>query len=116
MRCKGRPPKYLSEILLNRILSLWWEKGDVLKFNEIHREFVRMGVVSNIKYRGNTVRILNRLIERGYLERVGRGKYGLKVSPKPFQIVELINKIREEYGDKMIYEWRVGGHLWTLVE
>jgi len=116
VRCKGRPPKYLSEILLNRILSLWWEKGDVLKFNEIHREFVRRGVVSNIKYRGNTVRILNRLIERGYLERVGRGKYRLKVSPKPFQIVELINKIREEYGDKMIYEWRVGGHLWTLVE
>ncbi len=95
---------------------MWQEKGDVLTFNEIHKEFVRMGIVSNIKYRANTRRILKRLVKKGYLERAGRGKYRLKVSPKPFQVTDLINEIREKYGDKMIYEWRVGGHLWTLVE
>lgn len=52
---RGRPPKYLDEeILLGRILGLWREKGDVLTFSEIHREFVRMGLVSSIKYRANS--------------------------------------------------------------
>jgi len=117
LRRKGRPPKYLDEeILLGRILGLWREKGDVLTFSEIHREFVRMGLVSNVRYRANTRRILRRLIERGYLEQIGRGKYRLKVSPKPFQVTDLINEIREKYGDKMKYEWSVGGYLWTLAE
>ncbi|WFO74935.1 type IV toxin-antitoxin system AbiEi family antitoxin domain-containing protein [Desulfurococcaceae archaeon MEX13E-LK6-19] len=116
-RCKKGRPSFLEEqIVLSRILSLWHEKGDVLTFNEIHKEFVKMGIISNIKYRGNTRRILRRLIEKGYLEQVGRGKYRLKVSPKPFQVTDFINEIQEKYRDKMIYEWRVGGNLWTLVE
>ena len=46
-RRRGRYPKYLGkELLLNRILSLWRERGDILTFSEIHKEFVRMGIVS----------------------------------------------------------------------
>ena len=113
---KGRLSGFEEQVVLSQILSLWYKKGDTLKFKEIHKEFVRMGLVSNIKYRGNTRRILKRLIKKGYLEQVGRGKYRLKVSPKPFQVTDIINEIRERYGDQMMYEWRVGGMLWTLVE
>ena len=45
-----------------------------------------------------------------------RGKYRLKVAPKPFQVAGLIREIRKKYGDKMIYEWRVGKYPWTLVK
>jgi len=113
---RGRRSGLEEEIFLGRLLSLWREKGDVLTFSEVHEAFVSMGVVSNIKYRSNTRRILKRLIEKGYLEEVDRGKYRLKVSPKPFQITDLINGIIETYGDSIIYEWRVGGHFWTLAE
>ncbi len=50
------------------------------------------------------------------MEQVERGKYRLKITPKSFQVSELIREIREKYGDSMIYEWRIGEHLWTLVE
>lgn len=113
---RGRLSTLEEQVILGKILSLWRKKGDVLTFKEIHEEFVRMGIVSNIKYKGSTRRILKRLIEKGYLEQVDRGKYRLKISPKPFQVTDLINEIRERYGDKMIYEWRVGGTFWTLVE
>jgi len=115
-KSRGRRSILEEQIMLSRILSLWRKKGDVLSFKEIHAAFVEMGIVSNIKYRGNTRRILKRLIERGYLEQVGRGKYRLKLSPKPFQVTDLINEIREKHGDSMVYEWRVGGLLWTLAE
>ncbi len=117
---RGRPSYLENEWRISRIMNvladLQQRKGDVLRFSDIHEEFVKAGIVSNIKHRGNTRRILRQLIEKGYLEQVERGKYRLKVAPKPFQVAELIRKIREKYGDKMIYEWRVGGHLWTLVE
>ena len=113
---KGRRSITEEQITLSRVLSLWHEKGDVLTFKEIHEEFVRMGIISNIRYRSNTRRILKRLIKRGYIEQVDRGKYRLRVSPKPFQVTDLINEIRGKYGESMIYEWRVGGIFWTLAE
>ena len=117
---RGRPSYLENEWRISRIMnvlaSLQQRKGDVLRFSDIHEEFVKARIVSNIKHRGNTRRILRQLIEKGYLEQVERGKYRLKVAPKPFQVAELIREIREKYGDKMIYEWKVGGHLWTLVE
>jgi len=113
---RGRPSNLEKQIRLSQILNLWRRKEDVLTFSEIHKKLVKMGRVSNIKYRASTRRILKMLIEKGYLEQIGRGKYRLKVSPKPFQVTDLINEVRERYGDEMIYEWGVGGHLWILVE
>jgi len=117
---RGRPSYIENEWRISRIINvladLQQRKGDVLRFSDIHEEFVKARIVSNIGHRGNTRRILRRLIEKGYLEQVKRGKYRLKVAPKPFQVAELIREIHEKYGDNMIYEWRVGGHLWTLVE
>jgi len=113
---RGRRTIVEDNMLINEILSLWDEKGDVLRFMDIHRKFVKVDVVSNIKYKSSTMRILNRLIQKGYLERIDRGKYQIKVSPKPFQVSNIINQLREKYGDKMIYEWRTGGFLWTLAE
>jgi len=117
---RGRPSYIEHERRISRVVNalanLQQRKGGVLRFSDIHEEFVKAGIVSNIKYRGNTRRILRRLIEKGYLEQVERGKYRLKVAPKPFQVAELVGEIREKYGDKMMYEWRAGGNLWTLVE
>jgi len=117
---RGRPSYMESEWRISRIINvladLQQRKSDVLRFSDIHEEFVKARIVSNIKHRGNTRRILRELIEKGYLEQVERGKYRLKAAPKPFQVAELVGEIREKYGDKMMYEWRVGGHLWTLVE
>lgn len=117
---KGRPSYLEIEWRISRIINvlanLQQRKGEVLRFSDIHEEFVRARIVSNIKYRGNTRRILKRLIEKGYLEQVERGKYRLKVAPKPFQITELIREIHDKHGDEMVYEWRVGGTFWTLAE
>jgi len=113
---RGRRSDLEEEILLRKLSKLQEEKGGVLTFSEIHKMFVSEKIISNTKYRGNTRRILRRLMEKGYLEQMDRGKYRLKVSPKPFQVTELINEVREKYGDSMIYEWRVGGHLWSLAE
>ncbi|HDJ83535.1 MAG TPA: hypothetical protein ENG44_00890 [Desulfurococcaceae archaeon] len=117
---RGRPSCIENEWRISKIInvlaSLQQRKGDILRFSDIHEEFVKAGIVSNIKHRGNTRRILRQLIEKGYLEQVERGKYRLKIMPKPFQVTELIREIREKYGGAMIYEWKVGGHLWTLVE
>ena len=115
---RGRPSYIENEWRISKIINvlvvLQQRKGGILRFKDIHEEFVKAGIVS--KHKGNTRRLLRRLIERGYLEQVERGKYRLKITPKPFQVTELIREIREKYGDGMIYEWRVGGHLWTLVE
>jgi len=117
---RGRPSYLENELRISRIIKILVDlqrrKGDILRFSDIHEEFVKAGIVSSIKYRGNTRRILRRLVEKGYLEQVERGKYILKVAPKPFQVAEFIREIREKYREKMIYGWRVGGHLWTLVE
>ncbi len=117
---RGRPSYIEGEWRITRIINalagLQQRKGDILRFKDIHEEFVKTGIVSSVKHRGNTRRILKRLIEKGYLEQVERGKYKLKATPKAFQVTELIREIREKYGDTMVYEWRVGGHLWTLVE
>ena len=117
---RGRPGYLENDWRISRIINvldnLQQRKGYVLRFSDIHEEFVKAGIVSNIKHRGNTRRILRQLIEKGYLEQEERGKYRLKIAPKPFQVAELIRGIREKFGDEMIYEWRVDGHLWTLVE
>jgi len=117
---RGRPnymeSKWRISRIINVLANLQQRKGDVLRFSDIHEEFVKAGIVSNIKHRGNTRRILRRFIEKGYLEQVERGKYRLKVASKPFQLAELIREMREKYEDEMIHEWRVGRHLWTLAE
>ncbi len=112
---RGRPGYLENEWRISRIINvqanLQQRKGDVLRFSDIHEESVKAGIVSNIKHRGNTRRILKQLIEKVYLEQVERGKYKLKITPKPFQVAELIRGIREKLGDEMIYEWRIDGHL-----
>jgi len=117
---RGRPNLLNKEERINRIIAvlanLQQRKGGVLRFKDIHEEFVKKRIISNIKYRGNTRRLLRKLIEMGYLEQLERGEYRLKVAPKPFQVIELIKEIQESYGDGMIYEWRVGGQFWTLAE
>jgi len=117
---RGRPNLLNKEERINRIIAvlanLQQRKGGVLRFKDIHEEFVKKRIISNTKYRGNTRRLLRKLIEMGYLEQLERGEYGLKVAPKPFQVIELIKEIEESYGDGMIYEWRVGGQFWTLAE
>ncbi len=107
--------RYGWRFYLNKILGIWREKGESLTFSEIHKEFVKLGIVSNEKYKASTHRILKRLVEEGYLER-NREKYKLKVSPKPFDIIGKISEVREKYGDELIYEWRVGGRFWALAE
>ena len=107
--------RYGWRLYLNRILSIWKKKGNILSFSEVHKEFVRLGIVSDVRYKASTYRILKRLIEEGYLEKVGN-KYKLKVSPKPFDILEKIDEIRRKYGDKFCYEWRTGGLVWVLAE
>jgi len=63
---RGRPGWGLH---LNKILSIWKEKGESLPFNTIHREFVRLGIASNEKYKASRHRILQKLIGEEYLEK-----------------------------------------------
>jgi len=100
--------KIARERWISRIISiladLHEKNGPVLRFKDIHKAFVKAGIISNIKYRGNTRRLLKRLIEMGYIEQPGRGKYRLKVVPKSFQLIDLIREVQESYGDEMVYE------------
>ena len=47
---------------------------------------------------------------------LGRGRYRLKVSPRPFNVMESIEVIRRRHGDELTYWWRVEGHFWVLAE
>ena len=38
-----------------------------MSFSEVHREFVRLGLVSDLKYRASTKRILDGLVREGAL-------------------------------------------------
>ncbi len=55
------------------LAGLHQRKDGILRFSDIYEKFVKARIVSNIKHRGNTRRILRQLIEKGYLERVEMG-------------------------------------------
>lgn len=114
---KSRYSKFEERSRINHILELLRNKEqNIFEFNEIHEIFVNKGIVSNSKYKANTRRILRRLINKGYLAQVDRGKYKLKMLPDSFDIVKLINNLKNTYGNDNVYEWRSGGALWTLAE
>lgn len=56
------------------------------------------------------------LIKEGYIEKDEDGKYRLKISPKPFDVIRKAVELRDKYGEEFIYEWRIGGMFWTLAE
>jgi len=84
--------------------SIWQNKNKILTFTEIHRKFVEMGVVSSMKCKASTSRILKRLIKEGYIEKVGTKGYRLKIKPRPFNIIGKMKELQQIFGDSLIYE------------
>jgi len=111
-RNRGR---YGWQFRIREILSIWPDKDAVLSFTKIHNEFVKRGIVSDSQYKCSTSRIIKKLVEEGYLEKVDKG-YKLKVNPQPFTVIDKLKELQLKYGRSRTYEWRVGGNFWTLAE
>lgn len=111
----GRPTSLESEkidqSIIDAVLSIWIQPEDELSFTEIHLGLVRKGVVQNKEYRYKTNRILKKLHKMKLIEKIGRGRYCLKVEPDEFRVFDYLQTLRQKCE---ITKFRVGGSLWTL--
>ena len=103
-----RRGRYGWRFRIREILSIWPGKDTVLSFTKIHNEFVNRGIVSDFRYKRSTSRILKKLIEEGYLEKVGEG-YKLKVSPQPFTVIDKLRELQSKYGTNCLMSGVLGG-------
>ncbi|RLF99376.1 MAG: hypothetical protein DRN49_04465 [Thaumarchaeota archaeon] len=91
------------------VISIWTEKGETLRFIEIHKALVKRGIVETENRYAKTTRILASLVEAGLIEKVGRGRYQVKVNPYDYALLEnILLKPKSKF--------RVGGFLWTDCE
>lgn len=113
----GRLPDIKKELeeerVVDAVLSLWQNEGDILKFQQIHESLVNKGIVQKANYRYKTIRILDHLERKGFIEKLGRGRYRIKVDPLEFRLFDTLERIRREKGMATV---SFGGYLWTGAE
>ncbi|MEM2137217.1 MAG: hypothetical protein QXI93_04600 [Candidatus Methanomethylicia archaeon] len=80
--------------ILNSLISLWVNSETPLTFMEIHKGLYEKKIVTDLKNKMTTTRILKKAIEEGYIRREGKVYY-LNVTPEKFRVLDYLQRISE---------------------
>jgi len=104
-----------KRVLMDSALSVWPIGKEVMRFIELHRAFIKKGLVKGDKNRYQTIRILNWLIDAGFVQKIEPGKYKITMKPDEFKLFDYLYGLRDQArNEKMILNWRYGGFLWAF--
>lgn len=102
---------------IDSALSVWPKDKQEICPAEIKDAFFEKGLIRSLERRDQVVRILNRLVRAGHIDKVGRGRYRLKSKPDEFKLFDLLSNMRERaHKENLVFTGRVGGTLWTANE
>jgi len=90
--------------ILNSLISLWVNSETPLTFMEIHKGLYKKKIVTDLKNKMTTTRILRKAIEEGYIRREGKVYY-LNVTPEKFRVLDYLQQI----SDGPVTETIIGG-------
>jgi len=112
---RGRPVSITKrQEELDKAISAWDKYNPEMHHAEIHKAFFNKGLVEeNARYQ--TSRILNRLIDVGYVKKLAKGLYKMTIKPEEFNLFDYLARLRKQaQKEKLILNWTYGGFTWAF--